>query len=106
MSISRQKILESLEAQTAIWIILGLFAIILYPIVFLNWELISKYHLSIPLGFLGIAGAMVWWFWSMRIILSIIRIQKEEDMSFGAIIKELKEIRTKLQKEIREQNNK
>jgi ABC-type thiamin/hydroxymethylpyrimidine transport system permease subunit len=106
MANSKNKILQALETQTAVWIVLGAVALILYPIVFLNWDLISSFRLTIPLAALAIAGTMLWWFWTMRIILAIIRIQKEEDKSFGEIIKELKEIRSEIQKEIREQNNK
>lgn len=106
MAINKQEILEKLEAQTAIWIVLGMAAVILYPVIFFGWGFISEMHLILPLGLIAIAGTMVWWFWTMKIIFTILRLQKDEAISFGEIMHEIKQIRKELQKEIREQNNK
>jgi hypothetical protein len=103
---SKQKILQTLEAQTAVWILLGAAAVIFYPIAFFNWDIIVQSQLKIPLAGIAIGGTMLWWFWTMRIIWAIIKIQKEEDMSFATIIEELRKIRLEIQKEVRDQNNK
>ena len=102
MANNRITILKALEAQTASWIVLGLFAVLFYPIVFFNWELINRLQLVIPLGFVAIAGTMVWWFWTMKIIFTLLKLQREESMSLDEILREVKAIRLEVQKEIRE----
>lgn len=102
MANDRITILKALEAQTAAWIVLGVAAIIFYPIVFINWELIKTLQLIVPLGLAAIAGTMIWWFWTMKIVFTLLKLQREESMSLDEILKEVKAIRQEVQKEIRE----
>lgn len=102
MANNRFELLKALESQTAGWIVLGLVAVVFYPIVFFNWELIEKLQLIIPLGFAAIAGTMIWWFWTMRIVFALLKLQRDEALSLDEILKEVKTIRQEVQKEIRE----
>ena len=102
MANNRITILKALEAQTAGWIVLGIAAIIFYPLAFFNWDLIKQLQLIIPLGFAAIAGTMVWWFWTMRIVFTLLKLQREESMSLDEILREVKAIREEVQKEIRD----
>lgn len=101
MANNRTQILRALEDQAARWIILGISAVIFYPIIFLNWSFIDKYNLLIPLVALAVAGTMLWWFWTMRIVTTLLKLQRDESMSLDEILKEVKAIREEVQKEIR-----
>jgi hypothetical protein len=104
MAKTKLKILQELEAQTALWIVLGIGAAIIYPILFFSWDFISSLNLIIPLLVIAASGTIVWWFWTMKIIFTVLKLQKNEHMSFQEIVKEIKEIREEIREEIRKHN--
>jgi len=101
MANNRIQILKALENQAARWIVLGIAAVVFYLIIILNWSLIDRYHLLIPLGALAAAGTMIWWFWTMKIVTTLLNLQRDESMSLDEILKEVRAIREEVQKEIR-----
>lgn len=106
MAKSKEQILKALEDQAAKWIVLGVGTAIIFPILIFSWEFISTLKLIIPIVIASVIGIAVWWFWTMNIIFTVLKLQKEESMSLELIFSEVKKIREEIQKEIRDNLNK
>ena len=106
MANTKENILRALEEQAAKWIVLGLITLILIPILVFSWDFISTLNLIFPLAIFAATGLIVWWFWTMKIIFTVIKLQKDELMSLDQIVVEVKKIREEIQKEIRDNLNK
>lgn len=98
MANSIKETLLTLQKQALGWTITGAGVLVLYPVVILNWDTIKNFDLLLPFGVIGIAGTIAWWFWTMSIIFHLLKLRREEAISFEEILKELKSIRSDLQK--------
>ena len=106
MAKSKEQILKTLEDQAAKWIVLGVGVAVIFPILIISWEFISTLNLIIPIVLASVIGIAIWWFWTMNIIFTVLKLQKEESMSLELIFSEVKKIREEIQKEIRDNLNK
>jgi hypothetical protein len=95
-----KEILSTLQKQAFTWTLLGVSVIVFYPIVIFNWIKIKELNLLFPLGLIGISGTMVWWFWTMYIVVRLLKLRQEESMTFSEILEEVKSIRKELRKNL------
>jgi hypothetical protein len=96
MANSTKKILLALQKQALSWTILGFGVLVFYPIIIFNWDKINELNLLFTLGIIGVSGSIVWWFWTMCILFQLLRLRREEAVTFHDILKEIKSIRKDL----------
>jgi type III secretory pathway component EscU len=93
-----QKHLKAFDRQQKLWLVLsGLVVIAVSDIVF-NWTTVTGSYLIWILVSFGLLVAVVWWYWTMRLIRQLIDYRLEESEILQDIVIDIRDIK----KEVKE----
>ena len=93
--------LKNINVQKQTWLIISIWFVILLVTLFLEWHNISEFN-SPYLWALVCAGLIsisaIWWFWTMRIISTILHHIRRELVILEDIVIDVKKMKTDIEK--------
>jgi len=93
-------ILQTLEKHRRRWLILSSIVVASTLFVIYDWFHIQNHTTQWTLSALGILIAMVWWYWTMRLIRILLQHRLEDRVIMAEIIEDVKYIRTEVLKNL------
>lgn len=90
--------LKAFDKQRKLWLVLSSFVVVAVSDIIFNWTTITSSYLIWALVSCGLLVAVVWWYWTMRLIHQLIDHRLEESEILHDIVVEIKDIK----KEVKE----
>jgi len=85
--------LKAFEDRRKGWMVLSLFVTITVSYLIFDWKDIHQDNLVWVITSLGFLVAMIWWYWTMRLIRFIIQFRMEESEILHDIVLDIKDIK-------------
>lgn len=90
--------LKKIDSQRKSWLILSAFVTAMISVIILHWTEVTNTRLLWVIASCGLLVAMVWWYWTMRLIRQLIDHRIEESKILQDIVLDIKDIK----KEVKE----
>lgn len=90
--------LKAFDKQRKAWLALSAFVVIAVGDIIFNWSAVTTNYLVWVLVSCGLLVAVVWWYWTMRLIKQLINHRIEEAEILHDIVSDIKDIK----KEVKE----
>lgn len=85
-----------LNKHRKIWTYSSIIIIILFFVIFLNWNIIEYYNLQWILVAGGMLLSIAWWYWTLLLVKKIIEHKIDEVIILEEIINDFKDIKNNL----------
>jgi len=92
------KELELIDKHRQKWTILGAGTVVTVIFILIDWEILQKHHLLWAALSFGIILGAAWWYWTMRMIKSLLLIKHNEITVLSDLNDAITDIRTELKK--------
>ena len=93
-----QEHLKAFDKQRKLWLVLSSFVIIAVSDIIFNWSSVTSSYLIWVFASVGLLVAVVWWYWTMRLLKQLINHRIEESEILHDIFLDIKDIK----KEVKE----
>lgn len=91
--------IEKIRKQSNTWLLLGITVVFILVVLAYEWNNLDS-NILLILGVVGITGAVIWWFWTMFIMLKLIKQRSDEELALKEIIERIKELQFELKKSL------
>jgi hypothetical protein len=96
MNTSQITQLKEFDKQRKKWLALSTFVVIAVLGTVFDWNQIQYYKLEWTLASLGIALAVFWWYWTMRVIRYLIDYKIKEHELLNEVVSDIRSIKQEI----------
>jgi uncharacterized membrane protein len=85
--------LQAINKQRKYWLMLSIFVVAVISYIVFDWQALSKNNYFWIFIFSGLTVAVVWWYWTMRIVRIFIQHRQEEVKILHDLVIDIKDIK-------------
>jgi hypothetical protein len=90
--------LKLFDNQRKSWLVLSLFVVAAIVGIIYDWDGINQYHLLWAIASIGCTISVSWWYWTMKIIRTLIQHRQEESEILNDVVKCIREVKEDIKK--------
>ncbi len=90
--------LKQFKTQSICWTRASILVSTLVIAIGVSWNWIVSHHLIWTVATLGLIVAVLWWYWTMNIIKTVIKYREEETNLLTELILDIREMKESLRK--------
>jgi O-antigen/teichoic acid export membrane protein len=90
--------LNQIEVQRKRWLMVSVFVVVAVLALILDWDYIQLNRTVWVLVTLGFTVAVVWWYWTMRIIRHLVNHKIVESTILQGLVKDVRAIKSEVKK--------
>jgi uncharacterized membrane protein YccC len=92
------KDLEKFNKERKFWLFISGFVTLMALVVSLEWDYVLSQHTVWIIVSVGLTISVIWWYWTMRIIRTVLQHRYQEVEILHDLIVDIKEIKTEVSK--------
>jgi ABC-type long-subunit fatty acid transport system fused permease/ATPase subunit len=86
--------IKAIDKQRRYWLMLSIFVVTMVTYIVIDWNQISNNQWQLwPIGLMALITTIVWWYWTMRVIRTLLNHRQEEVEILQDLVLDIKDIK-------------